>query len=126
MKKMILLAAMLLVGVLTAGAQTTTTSEKSTILQTIEIPAGTIIHDGVTRTGNPKCWIELNTGDKVINVSVSPSNATKFRNGEIKLEIVKRQNNETGRITYSTRQLGGGRRTTSGNPNIDLTTVKIQ
>jgi len=119
MKKMILLAAMLLVGVLTAGAQTTTTpDEKSIILQTMEVSPGTIIHEGVTKNGNPKYWIVLSSGSQSVNISVSPTNAVKFRSGQIRLEIVKRQNKSTGKISYGTRQIGG--RITNLTPDIDL------
>lgn len=116
---MILLAAMLLVGVLTAGAQTTTTpDEKSIILQTMEVSPGTIIHEGVTKNGNPKYWIVLSSGSQSVNISVSPTNAVKFRSGQIRLEIVKRQNKSTGKISYGTRQIGG--RITNLTPDIDL------
>lgn len=119
MKKMIFVLMSLLVASVIAGAQTTKTSEeKSIILQTVEVSPGTTIHEGVTKNGNPKYWIVLSSGSQSVNISVSPTNAAKFKAGQIRLEIVKRQNKSTGKISYSTRQIGG--RTTKTTPDIDL------
>lgn len=86
-------------------------------IQQVDIPAGKIVHEGVTRKGNPKFWFEFsNIGD----VTVSPGNVTKYKNGETTLVLVKWQNKETGKFKYSTRQKD---RTTSGVPDVDLTTV---
>lgn len=84
--------------------------------QTVVIPQSVEIHEGVTRGGNPKFWIEIDD----IQVSVSPSNATKFKNNEVKLELVKWQNTETGKIRYSTRQVKG-KSSKKETKNIDLT-----
>ena len=73
------------------------------VLQTVEIPTSTVIKEGVTRGGNPKFWIEV----KGISVPVSEGNAKKFRAGDVKLEVVKWKNNETGKLRYSTRQVKG-------------------
>lgn len=118
-KKIIFMLMSLLVASVIAGAQTTTTSdEKSIILQTMEVSPGTMIHEGVTKNGNPKYWIVLSSGSQSVNISVSPTNAVKFRSGQIRLEIVKRQNKSTGKISYGTRQIGG--RITNSTPDIDL------
>lgn len=83
--------------------------------QTVIIPQTVQINEGTTRNGNPKCWIVV----EGMNVSVSPSNAAKFKAGEIQLELVKWRNSETNKVRYSTRQLGG-RKLSSSTKDIDL------
>lgn len=84
-------------------------------IQTVEIPQTTEIHEGVTRNGNPKFWIEIED----VQVVVSPSNASKFQKGEVKLELVKWENTENGKFKYSTRQVKGSS-TKKESKNIDL------
>jgi len=105
-------------------AQTPEKEEKTVILQTVELKTPKI-HEGTTRNGNPKYWIVISDGERTINVSVSEGNAKKAQKGEITLELVKRQNKETGKITYSTRQLGGARRG-SGTPDIDIKNIVLE
>ena len=90
-------------------------------IQTVEIPAGTTINHGTTRTGNPKAWIVVDG----INVSVSPKSAEKFEAGEIKLELVKWQNTETKKFRYSVRQIKSGNTTSNADKNINLSTLFI-
>lgn len=73
-------------------------------IQIVEIPASTEISFGVTRSGNPKAWIEL---EGIGNVSVSTKSAEKFKAGEVKLELVKWYNDTTKKYRYSTRQVKG-------------------
>lgn len=70
-------------------------------IQKVEIPAGTNIHEGITRNGNPKYWIEVSG----IQVTVSAGSAAKFKEGQVKLELVKWQHKDTGAFKYSTRQV---------------------
>lgn len=84
-------------------------------IQTVVIPQNTEIHEGVTRNGNPKFWIEIED----VQVAVSPSNADKFQKGEVKLELVKWENTENGKFKYSTRQVKGSS-TKKESKNIDL------
>ena len=111
MKKFIFVAIAMLVSVVIAGAQSsqqnTKGSAKSTIMQTIVVPEGTTIHKGVTRGGNPKFYVTLTFGEQTVNVTVSESLAEKYKNGTAQIEIVKRKDNKTGRISYSSRTLGG-------------------
>lgn len=86
-------------------------------IQSVEIPSGTQIHEGTTRSGNPKCWIVIDGDTKV---SVSPKSAEKFKAGQVKLELVKWQNLETGKFKYSTRQVKGSGASTKESKNIDL------
>lgn len=85
-------------------------------IQTVEIPSNVEIHEGVTKSGNPKAWIEL---PEVGNVSVSPKSAEKFKAGEVKLELVKWYNDTTKKYRYSTRQIKGTS-SSKESKNIDL------
>ena len=85
-------------------------------VQIVEIPQSVQIHTGVTKSGNPKAWIKL---PEIGNVSVSPTNAEKFKAGKIKLELVKWYNDTTKKYRYSTRQVKGSS-TSKGNNDIDL------
>lgn len=89
-------------------------------IQSVEIPSGTTINHGTTRTGNPKAWIVVDG----INVAVSPKSAEKFEAGQVRLELVKWQNTETKKFRYSTRQVKSGSTTTSKeSKNINLNGV---
>lgn len=133
MKKFIFSLVAVLVSMALAGAQSreqsTTTSEvssqsaKTTILQTITVPDGVTIHTGTTRTGNTKYYIVFSADGKTINVWVTESLATKYKNGQAKIEVVKRKDNTTGRITYTSRTLGG--RTKSQPTDINLSNAKF-
>lgn len=70
-------------------------------IQTVLIPQTVEIHEGVTRSGNNKYWIEV----EGIKVSIAPTNVSKFQKGEVQLELVKWQNTETKAYKYSTRQV---------------------
>ena len=114
----------MLVSVVIAGAQTTKVSEKSTVLQTIVVPDGTPIHSGVTRTGNPKYWVTLTFNGESKDVTVSESLAKKYQSGAAKIEIVKRKDNSTGKITYSARTLGGRQSKKSTDINLSQAVFK--
>jgi len=86
-------------------------------IQTVLIPQTVEIHEGVTRSGNNKYWIEV----EGIKVSVAPTNVSKFQKGEMKLELVKWQNTETKKFKYSTRQVKSSKASSNkGDKNIDL------
>ena len=72
-------------------------------IQTVEIPKTVEIHEGVTRSGNNKYWIEV----EGIKVTIAPTNVSKFQNGEVKLELVKWYRDDTKAYKYSTRQVKG-------------------
>jgi hypothetical protein len=87
-------------------------------IQVVEIPSTVEIHTGVTKSGNSKAWIEL---PEIGKVSVSPKGAEKFKNGEVKLELVKWYNDTTKKYRYSTRQVkSGNASTSSADKNVDL------
>lgn len=86
-------------------------------IQTVEIPKTVEIHEGVTRSGNNKYWIEV----EGIKVTIAPTNVSKFQKGEVKLELVKWQNTETKAYKYSTRQVKSSKASSSKETkNIDL------
>lgn len=72
-------------------------------IQTVEIPKTVEIHEGVTRSGNNKYWIEV----EGIKVSIAPTNVSKFQKEEVKLELVKWYRDDTKEYKYSTRQVKG-------------------
>lgn len=84
-------------------------------IQSVVLPQSVEIHEGTTRNGNPKAWIEIDG----VNVSVSPTSAKKFKAGEIQLELVKWFNNDTKKYRYSTRIVKQSTES-KGDKNIDL------
>ena len=113
MKKFIV---MLIVGLISIVGLSARENSPWREIQTVEIPSTTEIHFGVTKSGNPKAWIEL---PEVGNVSVSPKSAEKFKDGEVKLELVKWYNDTTKKYRYSTRQVKGTS-SSKESKNIDL------
>lgn len=87
-------------------------------IQTVEIPQTVEIHEGVTRSGNNKFWIEI----EGVKVSIAPTNVSKFQKGEVKLELVKWYNDSTKAYKYSTRQVKGSS-AKKESKNIDLVRV---
>lgn len=86
-------------------------------IQTVLIPQTVEIHEGVTRSGNNKYWIEVES----IKVTIAPTNVSKFQKGEVQLELVKWQNTETKAYKYSTRQVKDSKVSSSKeSKNIDL------
>jgi hypothetical protein len=98
MKKILVIALALMSVVNTVVAQQKQSPWKE--VQVVEIPAGQIIHEGVTKNGNPKFWFEFGE----IKVPISPNNAVKYKEKTVTLELVKWQHSETGKYKYSTRQ----------------------
>lgn len=114
MKKIIVIAVALL-SVFGATAQTTKESPWKEI-QTIEIPQGQRIYEGVTKNGNPKYWFEFGE----LKVNVSPGSAVKYKANKVTLLLVKWQHSESGKYKYSTRQKSTAKKST---PNVDLTNL---
>lgn len=73
-------------------------------VQTVVIPAGQTLNEGVTKSGNPKYWFEF---AEIGKVSVSPSSAEKYKEGSVSLILVKWYNKVTDKYRYSVRQNGG-------------------
>lgn len=117
MKRFILVVLAIVLGAVAMQGQTTTQSKKQSDwkeVQKVELPSSVQIHEGVTKSGNPKYWIVVED----VNVTISAGNVAKFKTGEVKLELVKWQNSKTGAYKYSTRQVKGSHKSES--KNIDL------
>lgn len=84
--------------------------------QCIDLPKGIVIHEGVTRNGNPKYWLEF---DQIGKVIVSPSNVKSYKSGSITLQLVKWYNKDTNSYKYTIRKKKGVKQT----KNIDLLTI---
>jgi hypothetical protein len=102
----------------TANAQEVKKESPWVEVQVVDIPFEAVIHEGVTKNGNPKFWFEFSN---IGNVTVSPGNAEKFKKQETVLVLVKWENKETGKFKYTTRQKNG--RTAKVTPNVDLNTL---
>lgn len=111
MKKLIAVLIVGLVGMITAYAEKNSPWKE---IQAVEIPSSITIYEGTTRTGNPKCWIELED----MKIPVSVGNAEKFKAGKVKLELVKWYNESTQKYKYTTRQKKGSKSTESKNLNL--------
>lgn len=119
MKRFILIVLAVLLGSISMQGQSTKQTKESgwMEIQKVEIPSGTTIYEGLTKNGNPKYWIEV----QGMNVSVSAGSAVKFKEGQVKLELVKWQHKDTGKIKYSTRQIKSG--ASKEVKNIDLSKI---
>lgn len=96
MKKIFLTIAISLL-CLVAGAQT---PEKVVTDSVTFMPAEVQIFEGVTRSGNPKWWIEIPAEDgKTKKVTLSESHVTSGR----LLALIERQDPETGKYSYSVK-----------------------
>lgn len=113
MKKFVV---MLIVGLISIVGLSARENSPWREIQTVEIPSSTEIHTGVTKSGNPKAWIEI---EGIGNVSVSSKSAEKFKAGQVKLELVKWYNDTTKKYRYSTRQVKGTS-SSKESKNIDL------
>ena len=83
-------------------------------VQQVDIPAGQTIYEGVTKSGNPKYWMEF---DGIGKITVSPGSAVKYKDGTVNLVLIKWQHKENESYKYSIRQKKG---TTKVTPNVDL------
>ena len=115
MKKIIL---MMLLSIIPLVGLSTPKDSPWREIQTVEIPKTVEIHEGVTRTGNNKYWIEV----EGVKVTIAPTNVSKFQKGEVKLELVKWYRDDTKEYKYSTRQVKGSS-TKKESKNINLSGV---
>lgn len=116
MKKFIVL---LIVGLISSVGLCAPKNSPWREIQTVIIPQTVEIHEGTTRSGNAKFWIEV----EGVKVAVAPTNASKFRRGEVKLELVKWYREDTKSYKYSVRQVKDSKSSKSGDKNINLNTV---
>ena len=104
MKRFIVALIVGLCAVCVASAQENKKQSDWKEVQTVVIPAGQTVFEGVTKNGNPKYWFEF---AEIGKVSVSPSSAMKYKSGEVSLVLVKWYNEVTEKYRYSVRQNGG-------------------
>ena len=112
MKKILLTISLALVCFL-ASAQTTKVVTDSVAF----MPTSVQIHEGVTKNGNPKWWIELPTADGVKKVSLTESHVTSNR----LLALIEKYDAETGKYYYSIK-FAESKKTSNG--KADLSTLK--
>lgn len=83
------------------------------------MPSSVRIHQGTTKNGNPKYWIELPTEDGTRKVSMTENHATSGR----LLALIERKDTQTGRFSYSIKFAEPKKRaSTSG--KADLSSLK--
>lgn len=83
-------------------------------VQQVDIPAGQTIYEGVTKSGNPKYWMEF---EGIGKLTVYPGSAVKYKEGTVTLVLVKWQHKEDNSYKYSIRQKKGATKVT---PDVDL------
>lgn len=82
-------------------------------------PASVQIHQGITKNGNPKWWIELPTSDgKIKKVTMTESHATSDR----LLALIERKD-EQGKHYYSIK-FAEPKKTTKSSGKADLSSLK--
>lgn len=114
MKRFIICLIVGLCAIFSAYAQESKKQSDWEEVQTVIIPTGQTINEGVTKSGNPKYWFEF---EEIGKVSVSPSSALKYKSGEVSLILVKWYNGTTNKYRYSVRQNGGAKKEVK---NVDL------
>lgn len=116
MRKIFLTIAVALIMSISASAQTTKVVTDSVTF----MPDAVKIHEGLTKNGNPKWWIELPAEDgKTRKVSLSQSHVTSDR----LLALIERRDTTTGKYTYSVK-FAEPKKRTSANGKADLSSLK--
>lgn len=87
-------------------------------VQQVDIPAGQTIYEGVTKSGNPKYWMEF---EGIGKITVSPGSAVKYKDGTVTLVLIKWQHKENESYKYSIRQKKGSSK--ANTPDVDLTNL---
>jgi hypothetical protein len=113
MKKIFLIIALALV-CFSAGAQTTKVVTDSVTF----MPASVKIHQGTTKNGNPKYWIELPAENGTRKVTLSESHVTSDR----LLALIERKD-ENGKYSYSIK-FAEPKKTTKSSGKADLSSLK--
>lgn len=90
-------------------------------IQTVEIPTGQNIYQGLTKNGNPKYWFDF--GD--LEVTVSEGNAKHYLAGTKTLVLVKWQNSK-GKYKYTVRQKKQDGEIKKNHQNINLDTLFVR
>ena len=115
MKKIFITIAVALFMSISASAQTTKVVTDSVTF----MPASVRIHQGTTKNGTPKYWIELPTEDGTRKVSMTENHATSGR----LLALIERRDTQTGRFSYSIKFAEPKKRASSSG-KADLSSLK--
>lgn len=83
-----------------ANAQSTQDKTEWVEVNSIDLPEGIEVFSGISRSGNPKYWIEI----EGIKVFLSPTNKEHYTNGTATIVLVEWYNNTLDRYKYTTRQ----------------------
>lgn len=83
-----------------ANAQSTQDKTEWVEVNSVDLPEGIEVFSGISRSGNPKYWIEI----EGIKVFLSPTNKEHYINGTATIVLVEWYNNTLDRYKYTTRQ----------------------
>lgn len=115
MKRTFLAIALALILSFSTSAQTTRVVTDSVTF----MPDKVKIFEGVTKSGNPKFWIELPAGDGVKKVTLTESHVTSGR----LLALIERKDTETGKYSYSVK-FAEPKKKASTSAKADLSSLK--
>lgn len=115
MKRVFLTIAAALLLSFSASAQTTKVVTDSVAF----MPNAVKIHEGLTKNGNPKYWIELPTSAGVRKVSLTQSHATSGR----LLALIEKKDEQTGKYSYSIK-FAESKKGAGGSGKADLSILK--
>lgn len=116
MKKIFLTIALSLILGISASAQTNNREVTDSVTF---MPDKAQIHEGITKNGNPKYWIELPTETGTRKVSMTESHVNSGR----LLALIERKDKDTGRYYYSIK-FAEHRRTSRTGEKADLSSLK--
>lgn len=83
-----------------ANAQSTQDKTEWVEVNSVDLPEGIEVFSGISRSGNPKYWIEI----EGIKVFLSPTNKEHYINGTATIVLVEWYNNTLDRYKYTTKQ----------------------
>lgn len=83
-----------------ANAQSTQDKTEWVEVNSVDLPEGIEVFSGISRSGNPKYWIEI----EGIKVFLSSTNKEHYINGTATIVLVEWYNNTLDRYKYTTRQ----------------------
>lgn len=83
-----------------ANAQSTQDKTEWVEVNSVDLPEGIEVFSGISRSGNPKYWIEI----EGIKVFLSPTNKEHYTNGTATIVLVEWYNSTLDRYKYTTRQ----------------------
>lgn len=115
MRKIFVIIIALALACMSASAQNTKVVTDSVTF----MPGKVQIHQGTTKNGNSKYWIELPTENGVKKVTLTESHVTSNR----LLALIERRDEETGKYSYSVK-FAEPKKSTSAGARADLSSLK--